>query len=106
MHCSSTHRASVHLLTAFVNSSTIGTVLTGELISSDPGNPASPFTDGGISVAAASPTGYWAVNAALPLTGGVYTATANAGGFTKRDGTSLITDLPNIRLIKASATRE
>ena len=67
--------------------------------------PANPQTINGQVINGVSPTGTWQIEAGdgLDFTGKTYTASFDATGFTKQDGTTAITTLTDIRLIKRSA---
>jgi hypothetical protein len=67
--------------------------------SSTPGKAGLPITYNSISCSEVSPTGYWQMTPTT-LAGGTYTATIDATGFKKADGSTAITDLAGIRLAK------
>jgi len=74
-------------------------VLTAEFKTGPPSPAGLPITDGGIQITGISPTGFWEISKDANLSGGQYTVTVDASGFTKMDG-SAITGPTDIRLIK------
>ena len=67
--------------------------------------PANPQTINGQAINGVSPTGTWQIEAGdgLSFPGITYAASFDATGFTKQNGTTAITTLTDIRLIKRSA---
>jgi len=85
---------------AVTSAATAGS-LSGKYSATDPTDPPSSYSDGGISIDKTSPTGFWNVEYANGAAGGAYTVQANATGFTKRPS-GAITLFSSIRLIKRS----
>ena len=90
----------------FTSGQTTGGVIGVKFVSGTPGTSGLPLAanaeNGSIAIQTVSPTGYWNVER-LSGAGGTYTATFDASGFTKTDGTSAITDLANVKCIKRSS---
>ncbi|MFZ4543656.1 MAG: fibronectin type III domain-containing protein [Saprospiraceae bacterium] len=91
--------ASVNFSSALLS----GGTLNAKFSSGAPTIPGLPMTQGTLSIDDVSPTGYWTVTADNGLAFGAasaYTMTVNATGFTETNGTTLLSSLPNLRLIK------
>ena len=87
----------------FTSALLTGGTLNAKFNSGQPGKPGIPMTQGTINIEDISPTGYWTVTADNGLTFGTasaYTMTVNAAGFTETNGTTPISSLANVRLIK------
>lgn len=86
-------------LTYTANTTAAGTIAA-RFVSSDPGSTGLPLSsEQGISISGVSPTGYWAIESSAAL-GGTYTLNVNASNFKQADGTTTITPLTYVRLIK------
>lgn len=86
---------------AFSANTTASGTLAGRFIASAPTSTGLPLTNeqGVTSLGSISPTGYWSVVSSTDL-GGTYAITVDASDFNKSGGTTAITDMTNIRLIK------
>lgn len=84
---------------SFTVAQTTGGVIGVKFVPGSPTLTGIPYTDNSILIQAISPTGYWNVER-ISGAGGTYTHTVDASGFTKVDGSTVITDFANIRLIK------
>jgi hypothetical protein len=79
---------------SFTSAPTAGGTLTAFFTASNPGTAGLPLDDAGTSIINAGKEGYWTINAADGLTGGVYSLDLTADGFT---GVSVVSTL---RLLK------
>lgn len=79
---------------SFTVAITTGGTLTAFFTATDPGTAGLPLDDGGTSIINAGKEGYWTINAADGLTGGIYSLDLTADGF------SGVSDVTTLRIIK------